>query len=189
MTDDIDSIRSQRATKEPVLPSTPEAPGILAAMALSVPLETHLRGLAHTLLVEPFRTSTLSRAEREGLAMFVSTKNQCCFCADSHAAFEEACAIREGHDADPNRQPLIHALEGIADQVRTFTPVTVTEAQAAGANDDDIHLAILIASAFSMFNRMVEGLQARTPADVSVYDESALHVADEGYLSASRKIT
>jgi hypothetical protein len=40
---------------------------------------------------------------------------------------------------------------------------------------------VLIASAFSMYNRLVDGFRARTPADVNVYRERAVEIAEHGY--------
>ena len=47
--------------------------------------------------------------------------------------------------------------------------------------DGDVQLAILIASAFSMYNRLVDGYRARTPADIDVYRDRAAQIADHGY--------
>jgi hypothetical protein len=41
---------------------------------------------------------------------------------------------------------------------------------------------VLIAAAFSMFNRYVDGLATLTPADPSVYDAMGRRMAKEGYV-------
>jgi hypothetical protein len=51
----------------------------------------------------------------------------------------------------------------------------------AGASDQDVQLAVLIASAFSMYNRIVEGFRARTPPTPEVYRERAGQIAEHGY--------
>jgi hypothetical protein len=44
-----------------------------------------------------------------------------------------------------------------------------------------VQLAVLIAAAFSMYNRMVDGFRARTSPDVDVYRTRAEQIADFGY--------
>ena len=52
----------------------------------------------------------------------------------------------------------------------------------AGATDVDTQLAVLIASAFCMYNRMVDGLRARTPPSPEAYRDRAKEIADYGYV-------
>jgi hypothetical protein len=40
---------------------------------------------------------------------------------------------------------------------------------------------VLIAAAFSMYNRMVDGFRARTPSDIEVYRPRAAQIAEHGY--------
>ena len=47
--------------------------------------------------------------------------------------------------------------------------------------DADVQLAVLIAAAFSMYNRMVEGFRARTAPTAEVYRERASEIAEHGY--------
>jgi hypothetical protein len=54
-------------------------------------------------------------------------------------------------------------------------------ARRAGANDEEIHDTVLIASAFCMFNRYVDGLAAFTPDDPELYDQVGKMLATEGY--------
>lgn len=60
------------------------------------------------------------------------------------------------------------------------------QALAAGATDADTQLAVLIASAFCMYNRMVDGLRAPTPPSPEVFAERAVAIADHGYTHAPR---
>ena len=73
--------------------------------------------------------------------------------------------------ADPDSAPVsakMKALLGIAAKVqrggRNVTDYDVAAARAAGATDRDIHDTVLIAAAFSMFNRYVDG-SGHAPAD------------------------
>jgi hypothetical protein len=62
-----------------------------------------------------------------------------------------------------------------------LTTEDVEAVLSAGGSDGDVQLAVLIASAFSMYNRLVDGFRARTPADVNVYRERAVEIAEHGY--------
>jgi alkylhydroperoxidase family enzyme len=57
----------------------------------------------------------------------------------------------------------------------------VAEARAEGATDLEIHDTVLIAAAFCMFNRYVDGLGTVLPADPGRYAEQAKHIAATGY--------
>ena len=50
-----------------------------------------------------------------------------------------------------------------------------------GATDADVQLAVLIAAAFSMYNRMVEGFRARTLPSPDAYRGRAAEIATHGY--------
>ena len=60
-----------------------------------------------------------------------------------------------------------------AEAAKTFMvdPYTVTDALRVGATDMDVHDTVLIAAAFCMFNRYVDGLAANTPTNISTYGE------------------
>ena len=51
-----------------------------------------------------------------------------------------------------------------------------------GATDVEIHDTVLIAAAFCMFNRYVDGLATLTPADPLVYDQMGRRMATQGYV-------
>ena len=58
----------------------------------------------------------------------------------------------------------------------------------SSASDADVQLAVLIASAFSMYNRMVDGFRAVTPPSAEAYRERAAEIAEHGY-SAPAPVT
>ena len=49
-----------------------------------------------------------------------------------------------------------------------------------------MQLAVLIAAAFCMYNRMVDGFRARTPGSVEAYSERAREIAEFGYSAPPR---
>lgn len=149
-------------------------PGITAPLAYRPETAKPLSELAEVLLRGP---NTLTSADREIIATFVSSRNDCNFCRDSHGA---AAAHYLGGDyalVDAVRRdyqtaaisPKLKALLVIAGKVqqggKQVTTADVEAARAEGATDTEIHDAVLIAAAFCMFNRYVDGLATWTPTD------------------------
>ena len=89
--------RLERSLQAPIVGGLPDVPGIAAAFLLTPGLAKHLRGLADELLVHDFPGATISRAQRELLAMTVSAGNDCYFCMDSHGAHATALLELAGH--------------------------------------------------------------------------------------------
>jgi uncharacterized peroxidase-related enzyme len=192
-----DDERLERAMEQPIVSGIPDLPGITAALQLTPGLGLHLRGLADELLVNDFPGTTLSRAEREMLATATSAANDCFFCMDSHGAFATALLERSGADDqvplieviktgssdgfDDKMRGLLHIARTVRREPRDLTAEEIATAQAAGATDADVQLAVLIAAAFSMYNRMVEGFRARTAPDAEMYRERAGAIAEHGY--------
>ncbi len=198
-----DDERLVRSQEEPIVGGLPDVPGILAAIRLTPGLGIHLRGLADELLVSDFPGATLVRAEREMLAMAVSAANDCFYCMDSHGAFANALLERDGTPQlvllvdgiklgssdgfDGKMQALLHIARTVRREPRDLTATDVAAAHAAGASDADVQLAVLIAAAFSMYNRMVEGFRARTLPSPDAYLARAAEIAAHGY--TDRRVT
>ena len=92
--------------------------------------------------------------------------------------------------ADLHKAPVsakLKALLVIADKVRRDGRLVqksdVDQARAEGADDKAIHDTVLIAAAFCMFNRYVDGLGTWAPRDPGAYEESGLRLAKEGYVN------
>jgi uncharacterized peroxidase-related enzyme len=194
-----DEERQVRSQEEPIVGGLPDAPGILTAIRLTPGLGVHLRGLADELLVNDFPGATLVRAEREMLATAVSAANDCFYCMDSHGAFANALLERSGatelaplvdvvkvgssEGFDDKMRALLQIARTVQREPRDLTAADVAAAHAAGAADADVQLAVLIAAAFSMYNRMVEGFRARTPPSAEAYRDRAGEIATNGYSS------
>jgi uncharacterized peroxidase-related enzyme len=192
-----DEERLARSQEEPIVGGLPDVPGIGAAMRLTPGLGVHLRGLADELLVNDFPGATLRRHEREMLATAVSAANNCFFCMDSHGAFVNALLERTGatehvplideiklgssEGFDPKLQALLHVARTVRRDPLALTAADVQTAAAAGATDADVQLAVLIAAAFSMYNRMVDGLRAKTAPTTEAYRARAGEIAENGY--------
>lgn len=139
--------------------------------------------------------SQLSPADRERIAAHVSELNECEFCARSHAAtipHLDAPIAANSRAAAPTPTSRLQALLDLAGEVtrggRFVTAETVHAARAAGASDEDIHDTVLIAAAFCMLNRYVDGLAAITPTDDAAYDAMGTQMAAYGYLGAAPAI-
>jgi uncharacterized peroxidase-related enzyme len=192
-----DDERVARSHEEPIIGGLPDAPGIRAAIGLTPSLGIHLLGLADALLVDAFPGATIDRAEREMLAEAVSAANDCFFCMDSHAAHAAAVLEKVGaterlplveeikigsfEKFSPKMRALIQIARTVRRAPRELTSSDVATATASGASDADIQLAVLIAAAFSMYNRLVDGFRARTPANPEMYRPRAVQIAEHGY--------
>ncbi|MFE1272552.1 carboxymuconolactone decarboxylase family protein [Streptomyces sp. NPDC058757] len=171
-----------------------DLPGISGLMAQRPDTGKVLSAVAETLLRSG--PSPLSRGERELIAAYVSHLNRTDFCADSHGAFAAAQLDGGAELVDAVRadvatapvSPLLKALLGVATEVQAkAAPVTdeaIAAARAAGATDTHLHDTVLIAAAFSMFNRYVNGLATDVPADPAFYDVAAELIVEHGYGAA-----
>ena len=192
-----DDERLDRASEEPIVGGLPDVPGIGAAIRLTPELGIHLRGLADELLVNDFPGATIDRVDREMIATAVSAANDCFFCMDSHGAHATAVMeltgstdraelidvikIGSSEGLDPKMQGLLRIARIVGGDARALTAADVAAAQAAGASDADVQLAVLIAAGFSMYNRLVDGFRARTAPTPEAYRERAGQIAELGY--------
>lgn len=170
--------------------------GIVGALNAYPQTGQPLRALAEALLRGP---SSLSMAERELIATRVSAGNECQFCTQSHASIarhllgDQRSVVDDLLAGDAQVDDRLAALLAIADKVRRDGRLVATDdierARAAGADDQAIHDTVLIAAAFCMFNRYVDGLATRTPTDLSQYHAWGERTAREGYLKEVDRIT
>ncbi|MGN9845418.1 carboxymuconolactone decarboxylase family protein [Nonomuraea sp. H19] len=169
-----------------------DAPGIAGLVRYRPETGRVLNELAEVLLRGD---NTLSRGERELIASYVSTLNGCRFCAMSHGAFA-AAQLPGGQPvvaetcSDPGTAPIsgkLRALLRVAAAVQrsgtAVTPEDVAAAKEAGATDIEIHDTVLIAAAFCMYNRYVDGLSTTAPDDPALYAHRASHIVTHGYLA------
>jgi uncharacterized peroxidase-related enzyme len=169
-------------------------PGIRSLMMYSPETALPLNQLAQVLLHNP---SSLSPAERELIATYVSTLNACKYCATTHGAIarhhlKDQPTLVEQVLNDPESAPIsdkLKALLRIAAHVqqggKNVTEADVATARESGASDKEIHDAVLIAAAFCMFNRYVDGLATWAPDDPALYARIGQQRAEEGYLTPS----
>jgi uncharacterized peroxidase-related enzyme len=165
-------------------------PGIRSLMAFRPETAKPLNELAEVLLRSD---EGLSRTERELIATYVSYLNDCFYCNNSHG--EIACyylngdrdlvnSVRRHYTTAPisdKLKALLQIAENVQQSGKAVTQAHIDNAREHGASDRDIHDTVLIAAAFCMFNRYVDGLHANTPTDLSTYPARAKQVAENGY--------
>jgi len=165
-------------------------PGIVGPLTFSPETAKPLTDLAEVLLRGP---NTLTSGEREMIAAHVSYRNECDFCQLSHSA-AAAAHLGGNYDlvdcvkSDPESAPVsdkMKALLNIAGKVqkggKQVTSEDVARARANGATDKEIHDTVLIAAAFCMYNRYVDGLATTQPLEREAYYEMGQRMAHEGY--------
>jgi uncharacterized peroxidase-related enzyme len=170
-------------------------PGIRSLVMFRPESGQYLYELAQVLLRGE---SPLSEAERELIAAYVSSRNECMFCMRSHAAaarylFKDKKQVVDFVLDDYKSAPInnkLKALLNIAGKVqrngKEVLPEDIAEARKHGANDRDIHDTVLIAATFSMFNRYVDGLASFTPTDPKAYEEMGARLGEKGYVVPSK---
>jgi uncharacterized peroxidase-related enzyme len=172
-------------------------PGILGLMAFRPEAAKPLSELAEILLRGP---NTLSSAERELIAAYVSSRNECHFCHSSHGA--AAAHHLEGDEelvdevkrdyASAEISDKLKALLAIAGKVQRggqeVTAEDVERAREYDASDDEIHDTVLIAAAFCMYNRYVDGLATWAPEEPDAYRDAGRRLAEQGYLRSEAEM-
>ena len=138
-------------------------------------------------------TVWLSHAELELIAMDVSHLNDCFYCSQSHGEitiiyFGDNRQLVENVRKDYKSaaiSDILKALLGIVAEVQQggkfVTPKDIDVVRSHGATDRDIHDTVLIAAAFCLFNRYVDGLDTLVPTDMKLYAQRAKQVAEHGY--------
>lgn len=168
-----------------------ELPGIRGLMAFDPQAADALNGLANVLLC---RESTLSKGERELIATYVSSQNDCVFCQSVHGA------VSEHHLGDTDgtligqvkndftkaaisakMKTLLHIAGSVQRSGKSVSSKQIDDAKNEGATDSEIHDTVLIAAAFCMFNRYVDGLNTRLPEDPNIYKHRAPDIVKNGY--------
>src|SRR5947208_7327416 len=177
----------------PHIALTSAEPGIRGLLRYRPETARPLSELTEVLLRGP---GTLARGERELIAAYVSALNDCRYCSSSHSACAAAqlpggMTLVEQVRTDPSRSPvsaklkaLLTIASAVAQSGRAVTTEHVAGARAAGATDVEIHDTVLIAAAFCMFNRYVDGLATIAPEARAVCAAGAPRLAKHGYLPA-----
>jgi uncharacterized peroxidase-related enzyme len=168
-------------------------PGIRGLFAFRPQTAMPMSELAEVLLHTP---GTLSMAERELIATYVSSQNDCFYCQSAHGAI--AAIHLEGNEELVRQVKVDFEHAGISEKLKALLTIAgkvqkggknvttedVNRARQHGATDLEIHDTVLIAAAFCMYNRYVDGLGTWAPQDAEVYRQRAGAVARDGYVRA-----
>jgi uncharacterized peroxidase-related enzyme len=142
---------------------------------------------------------SLTPGERELIATYVSYLNDCYYCQMSHGAIaaahlnddEELVKRVKADFQHADISDKLKALLVIAGKVQKggkhVTSEDVEAARSLGATDLEIHDTVLIAAAFCMYNRYVDGLATAQPLDETSYRERGKRVARDGYVTVSKE--
>ena len=169
-------------------------PGIRGLMVFSPETTKPLCELVQVLLTGPH---SLTPADREMIATYVSSENDCYYCQHCHGStaaqhlgggdknYEFIAEMKRGFESSA-LSPKMKALLNIAGKVqkggKQVTTACVERARQEGVTDKEIHDTVLIAAAFCMFNRYVDGLATWQPHDPDVYREIGRQTARLGYV-------
>jgi uncharacterized peroxidase-related enzyme len=168
-----------------------ELPGIRGPMIYRPETGTILNELAEVLLHD--EDNTLSRGDREMIGAYTSYLNDCFFCQNVHGAMAQhyfECDMKFidnikkdflSADIPEKLKSLLAIAASVQKGGRCVTKEQVEEAKRLGATDHEIHDTVLIAAAFCMYNRYVDGLNTWAPTDRQVYVDRAPMRAREGY--------
>jgi uncharacterized peroxidase-related enzyme len=164
-------------------------PGIRSLVMFRPDTGKYLYDLAQELLRGD---SPLSQGDRELIAAYVSKRNDCFFCMSSHAAaarclygsqeaiVDDVLADMETSSITEKMKALLHIAGKVQILGKEVTSEDIELAKQHGATDKELHDTVLIAAAFCMFNRYVDGLASFTPTDPEVYQEMGKHMV-KGY--------
>jgi uncharacterized peroxidase-related enzyme len=167
-----------------------QQPGIVELLFYKGTTGKALSNLAQTLLHGP---SPLSMGERELIASYVSHLNNCEFCHESHCASANfhfgdsgitVNAVKNDLDKAPisNKMKSLLKIAGLVQiSGRNVTIDFINAAKQAGASDEEIHDTVLVAAAFCMYNRYVDGLGTNLPAEKKEYLPMGKRMAITGY--------
>jgi uncharacterized peroxidase-related enzyme len=174
-------------------------PGIRGPMVFSPETTKPLSDLVQVLLTGPH---TLTPAEREMIATYVSSQNDCFYCQSCHgstaaqhlgggdADYELISQIKQNYEATLISAKM-KALLAVAGKVQKggkhVTAEDIARAREQGASDKEIHDTVLIAAAFCMFNRYVDGLATWHPRESEIYREIGKLTAQLGYVGRDYK--
>jgi len=155
-----------------------------------------LNELANALLHAP---NSLTQGERELIATYTSYLNDCYFCQTVHGAIAAACL--NGDEDLVKRVKADFTTADISEKLKSLlviaakvqrggkhvTSADVAAAREQGATDIEIHDTVLIAAAFCMYNRYVDGLDTWQPREEALYRERGKKTAREGYVEMSKE--
>ena len=167
-----------------------DMPGIVGLFNFSPETAKPLNDLAEILLVQE---NSLTRGEREMIASSVSYWNDCHFCHSSHGAAAASLLQQPvgflteikngfpGTEVSAKMRALLNIAKHVQKGGKNVTEDDIESAREAGATDKEIHDTVLIAAAFCMYNRYVDGLATWAPKEDADFMPMGQMLAERGY--------
>jgi uncharacterized peroxidase-related enzyme len=167
------------ATMPEILKMSPEAGAALLEMT-----EPIMRG-----------PSSLTPGERELIAAYVSGLNECSYCHGVHSECAKAFGISgeaidrmyddlDGAGFEPKLVPLLKAAGKLTDKPSSITEADTQAVYDAGWDEKALHDAIMVAGAFNLMNRILEGHGVH--GNDAMYKERGPMLKEHGYLPLVR---
>jgi alkylhydroperoxidase family enzyme len=97
------------------------------------------------------------------------------------AVVDAACGGIDDAPVSAKLKALLRIALAVRETGRAVTEELVAAARAEGATDTELHDTVLIAAAFCMFNRYVDGLATVVPDDEAVFDLIGKRLVENGY--------
>ncbi len=163
-------------------------PGIRSLLAFYPAIAHALKGLMETMMRSD---EGLNKGERELIASLVSRHNHCPACENIHGAVarhllgwkdpEFELALRDPQSLSPRLKTLLALALLVARNAKQETGHQVSKARSLGCTDREIHDTVLIAAAFCMFNRYMDGLGLIGQDTAASVNERGRYLAEHGY--------
>jgi uncharacterized peroxidase-related enzyme len=163
----------------------PQVPGILQCFATHPPLLEHMIGLAKDML---FTEGALGRQNKELISAFVSAKNGCAYCLDSHAySFRMyggdadatkavlACNL-DAQAITPEQRSLLQFAEKITISSCSIGPADIEAMRVADWDDSQIAEAIHVTALFASFNRVVNSFGLPSQELMRMFEKESVDV-------------
>ena len=165
----------------------PNVPGILQCFATHPSLLRHMMEMAEDLI---FRDGHLGRRTKELIATFISTRNECPYCADSHGFFlrthggsagELQSALAGNIDAsslNEKDRALLEFACKVNEQSSAIQPADIETLRHIGWSDAQIAEAIHVTSLFATYNRVANAFGLESQGLLSLIDPDQVPQGD-----------
>jgi uncharacterized peroxidase-related enzyme len=166
----------------------PDVPGILKCFATHPPLLRHMMDLSEHLI---FSEGSLGRKHKEMIATFVSTQNECPYCADSHGYFlrvhggssNALVAIQSNDLRSPELTPPEQALLQFARKVNLNSHeiggADVDLLLQAGWTELQVAEAVHVTALFATFNHVANAFGLGSQGLLDLFETDAEALFDE----------
>lgn len=184
--------KGSQSTNMPHIALPPNKPGMIALAAYRPDVYSRLASLVDLLLHQEHPDSTLSLGERELIATYVSSLNDCNYCQAAHGGIASAHLHNpkliedvkhdfESSEISARMKALLRIAALVKRSGKDVSSEAVESAKKEGASDMDVHDTVLIAAMFCMFNRYVDGLGTEMPQDMGAFASRGALIAEKGY--------